>query len=112
MPRQNYSDARPNRRTNGTDDTTSRPNRRTDRTDDATATRDGDPPTATSAPAPAAAAAAVPLEEQLIPVIGEGDALARLEIPEIGVDHIVVAGVSGQSHRTAETEQVDALLRL
>ncbi len=32
--------------------------------------------------------------EQNLPVIEDGDPVARLEIPRIGVDHIVVAGVS------------------
>jgi sortase A len=35
----------------------------------------------------------VPVEAQNIPAIKEGDAIARLEIPAIGVDKIVVAGV-------------------
>jgi len=38
--------------------------------------------------------AAVPVAEQNLPDIAEGDALARLEIPRIGTSHIVVAGVS------------------
>jgi sortase A len=37
--------------------------------------------------------AAVPAAEQNLPPIDEGDALARLEIPRIDVDWIVVAGV-------------------
>jgi sortase A len=36
---------------------------------------------------------AVPVPEQDLPVFDEGDAIARLEIPRIGVDWIVVAGV-------------------
>jgi sortase A len=38
-------------------------------------------------------AAAVPLADQNIPELTHGDALARLQIPSIGVDDIVVAGV-------------------
>jgi len=38
-------------------------------------------------------AAAVPLAQQNIPELTHGDALARLQIPSIGVDDIVVAGV-------------------
>ena len=40
------------------------------------------------------AAAPVPVEAQVLPEIVEGDALARIEIPRIGVDDIVVAGVA------------------
>ncbi len=36
---------------------------------------------------------AVPVEQQVIPLVENGDALARLEIPKLGTDHIVVAGV-------------------
>jgi sortase A len=36
---------------------------------------------------------AVPAADQNIPTVEEGDAIARLEIPAIGVDEIVVAGV-------------------
>jgi sortase A len=56
-------------------------------------------PTATTAPdgtaPPATVAPAVegPVDQQ-IPPISEGDPLARIEIPSIGVDDIVVAGVS------------------
>jgi sortase A len=35
----------------------------------------------------------VPVEEQNLPALENGDALARIEIPRIGVDDIVVAGV-------------------
>jgi sortase A len=38
--------------------------------------------------------AVIPVENQVIPEVERGDALARLEIPAIGVDNIVVAGVS------------------
>ncbi|MET0909233.1 MAG: class E sortase [Ilumatobacteraceae bacterium] len=41
----------------------------------------------------APAETAVPVTEQELPVIAEGDPLARLEIPRIDVDWIVVAGV-------------------
>ena len=37
--------------------------------------------------------AVVPVEEQNIPLVENGDAIARLEIPAIGADDIVVAGV-------------------
>lgn len=37
---------------------------------------------------------AVPLDEQVLPPIEEGDAVARIEVPEIGVNDIVVAGVA------------------
>jgi sortase A len=45
-----------------------------------------DPPS--TVPDPTAPPAAVP-----VPVLNEGDALARIEIPSIGVDAVVVAGV-------------------
>ena len=41
----------------------------------------------------------VPVDAQNLPEIVEGDALARLEIPRIGADHIVVAGVSTEDLR-------------
>ncbi len=44
--------------------------------------------------APVTTAAPVPVEEQNLPELEEGDALARIEIPAIGVSDIVVAGVS------------------
>ncbi len=44
-------------------------------------------------PGPAGVAAAVPVDEQNIPAVENGDALARIEIPRIGLDDIVVAGV-------------------
>jgi sortase A len=37
--------------------------------------------------------AAVPVEDQNLPSLENGEALARIEIPRIGVDDIVVAGV-------------------
>lgn len=40
-----------------------------------------------------AAVEVVPVEQQNIPFVSEGDALARLEMPAIGVNDIVVAGV-------------------
>ncbi len=42
---------------------------------------------------PATTVAPVPAEQQNIPVLDDGDPLARLEIPRIGRDDIVVAGV-------------------
>jgi sortase (surface protein transpeptidase) len=36
----------------------------------------------------------VPVADQNLPTFEEGDAVARLEIPEIGVNDIVVAGVT------------------
>ncbi len=42
---------------------------------------------------PPPAEAVVPVEEQNLPALEDGDALARIEIPRIGVDDIVVAGV-------------------
>ena len=42
---------------------------------------------------PEAAAVVIPVEDQNIPLVDEGDALARIEIPSIGVNEIVVAGV-------------------
>ena len=47
------------------------------------------PPVTTTPPTTTA-----PAVDQIIPEITTGDAIARLEIPEIGVDDIVVAGVS------------------
>ncbi|NND73565.1 MAG: class E sortase [Ilumatobacter sp.] len=43
---------------------------------------------------PVTTAAAVPVEQQNLRELEEGDALARIEIPAIGVNDIVVAGVS------------------
>ena len=63
---------------------------------------DGDATDTTAAPgaadggagdADAAVPTAVPVDQQLIPAVEHGDALARLEIPRLGTDHIVVAGV-------------------
>ncbi|MEO1058506.1 MAG: sortase [Actinomycetota bacterium] len=42
----------------------------------------------------AVAPAAVPIDQQVIPPIEEGDAVARIEVPAIGVNDIVVAGVT------------------
>ncbi|BAN01273.1 class E sortase [Ilumatobacter coccineus] len=39
------------------------------------------------------APAAVPVEDQNIPLLENGEALARIEIPDIGVNDIVVAGI-------------------
>lgn len=47
---------------------------------------DGDVP-------PVEAPVAVPVEDQNIPLVENGEALARIEIPEIGVNDIVVAGI-------------------
>lgn len=55
----------------------------------------GDPATATAqieATTPAAPVA-VPVAEQTFPALTNGSALAKLEIPAIGVDDIVVAGI-------------------
>jgi sortase A len=51
-----------------------------------------DPP-GTAVPTTTATPDVVPTADQNIPEFSEGDALARLEIPRIGVDWIVVAGV-------------------
>ena len=48
---------------------------------------------ADTVPATVPVTEAVPIAEQNIPSFEEGDAIARLEIPRIGVDKIVVAGV-------------------
>ena len=37
---------------------------------------------------------AIPVEQQVIPPIEEGDAVARIDVPAIGVNDIVVAGVT------------------
>ena len=50
------------------------------------------PETATTTP-PSTTTAPVPVEAQNLPPIEEGDVIARLEIPSIGVDNYVVAGV-------------------
>ncbi len=42
----------------------------------------------------AVAPVGVPIEQQVIPPIEEGDAVARIEVPAIGVNDIVVAGVT------------------
>ncbi|MFK8026345.1 MAG: sortase [Ilumatobacter sp.] len=54
-----------------------------------TAEPDASEPAADVASAPAA----VPVGEQVIPDLEDGDALARIEIPALGEEHIVVAGV-------------------
>ncbi len=46
-----------------------------------------------TAPPPEQPVEVVPVEEQNIPLVENGDAIARLEIPAIGADDIVVAGV-------------------
>jgi sortase A len=48
---------------------------------------------AAPAEAPPVPEAGVPVEDQNLPGLKNGDALARIEIPRIGVDDIVVAGV-------------------
>ena len=48
---------------------------------------------APSSDVPATSAAPVPAEAQNLPAFEEGDVIARLEIPSIGSDHYVVAGV-------------------
>ncbi len=51
-------------------------------------------PVSTLAPdAPTTTAGPVPIEAQNLPAFVEGDVIARLEIPSIGVDKFVVAGV-------------------
>jgi len=56
-------------------------------------TTDADEGALDALPDPAPAAAAVPAADQNIPLLENGDALARIEIPAIGVNDIVVAGV-------------------
>jgi sortase A len=48
----------------------------------------------TSDPTTSPPTTAVPVADQNLPEITDGDAIARLEIPAIGVDSIVVAGVA------------------
>ncbi len=68
---------------------------------DATETADGDTADAVgpeavdggAGDADTGAPEAVPVDQQVIPLVEHGDALARLEIPRLGTDHIVVAGV-------------------
>ena len=50
-------------------------------------------PAAPTTEAPATTAAPVPVDAQNLPPFQEGDVIARLEIPSIGVDRYVVAGV-------------------
>jgi sortase A len=60
-------------------------------------TTDTTEPTEASEPVetlPAAEPVIVPVAEQNLPIFEEGDAVARLEIPDIGVNDIVVAGVT------------------
>jgi len=52
-----------------------------------------EPVVAAPAEAPPVPEAVVPVEDQNLPSLENGDALARIEIPRIGVDDIVVAGV-------------------
>lgn len=54
---------------------------------------DSVPDTTVAPDAPATTAPPVPAAEQNLPAFQEGDAIARIEIPRIGVDKIVVAGV-------------------
>ncbi len=51
-------------------------------------------PAADVAVAPVEPATAIPVAQQVIPPIEEGDAVARIEVPRIGVNDIVVAGVA------------------
>lgn len=51
------------------------------------------PDTTGSGDVPVVAPPAVPVESQNIPVLENGDALARIEIPRIGVSDIIVAGI-------------------
>ena len=61
---------------------------------DATPAADtSEPAVAIPVGSPPPAEAVVPVEDQNLPAIEDGDALARIEIPRIGVDDIVVAGI-------------------
>ncbi len=53
-----------------------------------------DEPAAPAAPAVTETIEVLPVAAQNIPEVESGDAVARIEIPDIGVDDIVVAGVS------------------
>jgi sortase A len=72
----------------------SEPSNQADATDPDTATpASTDQPVDVTPVAPAAAVPPVPVADQNIPSLENGDALARIEIPTIGVSDIVVAGV-------------------
>ena len=59
-----------------------------------TTTTGSSAPASTTATTAAAPTTSVPVTTTTVPFISEGDAIAHLEIPKIGVDKIVVAGVS------------------
>jgi sortase A len=62
-------------------------------TDDPDPDPDPDPVVAAPVEPSTPPEAVVPVEDQNLPSLENGDALARIEIPRIGVDDIVVAGV-------------------
>lgn len=71
----------------------------TERRDQSTTPTSTTPPSATGpgagdeAESTSAAATAVPIAQQPLPELANGTALARLEVPAIGIDDIVVAGI-------------------
>jgi sortase A len=74
--------------TSTTDDATENATGTTDTTDASTdGAADSDPGSSTPPPV------VIPVEAQNIPPLDDGDALARIEIPRLGVNDIVVAGV-------------------